>query len=348
MRNTVDLRSDTMTRPTAAMREVMARAEVGDDVWGEDPTVRALEEQTAARLGKEAALFVPSGTMSNQLALLLHTRRADEVLVGQGAHMEGDESGAAGAWSGVQMTFAGRGGFFGRAELEAARKPEGDWHCPRTSLVCIENTHNRSGGRIWPPELVAEVAQYAREKGLFLHLDGARLWNAAVASGRPEAELAAPFDTVSVCFSKGLGAPVGSALVGSAPLVKAAIRLRKMLGGGMRQAGILAAGALHALTHHHARLADDHAAARRFAAQLDGVPGVRVVPAETNIVVVETPSFLAERAVERAAPRGVLLSTMGRHLVRAVLHLDVPADDVAPAGVVTAEVLAELAQEAAS
>jgi threonine aldolase len=346
MRAPTDLRSDTMTRPTPAMREAMARAEVGDDVWGEDPTVRRLEEETAALLGKEAALFVPSGTMSNQLALLLHTRRGDEVIVGQGAHMEGDESGAAAAWSGVQMSFAGQGGFFGRADVEAARKPEGDWHCARTSLIAVENTHNRSGGRIWPADTIVEVAAYAREKGLPLHLDGARLWNAAVASGAPEAALAAPFDTLSVCFSKGLGAPVGSALVGPKPLIQAAIRLRKMLGGGMRQAGILAAGALHALAHHRARLADDHAAAREFAAQLAGVPGVRVVPAETNIVVVETPTFLAERAVERAAPRGVLLSTMGRHLLRAVLHLDVPADDAAPAGRVTAEVLAELEREA--
>ncbi len=335
---TVDLRSDTMTRPSRAMREAMAFAEVGDDVWGEDPTVHALEAETAALLGKEAALFVPSGTMSNQLALLLHTRRGDEVIVGQGAHMEGDESGAAAAWSGVQMTFAGRGGFFSAADVEAAAKPDDDWHTARPSLVAVENTHNRSGGRVFPQALIEEVAAYARTRGLALHLDGARLWNAAVASGLSETTLVAPFDTVSVCFSKGLGAPIGSALVGPKALIERAIRLRKMLGGGTRQAGIIAAGALFALRHHRARLADDHAAAKTFAAELAAIPGV--VAPETNMVLVETPHIAAERVVAKAAARGVLLSTMGRHLVRAVLHMDVSPDDVAPAGRVLAEVLA--------
>jgi threonine aldolase len=345
MRAPTDLRSDTVTRPTAAMREAMARAEVGDDVYREDPTVRALEERVAALCGKEAALFVPSGTMGNQLALMLHTRRGDEVIIGEGAHCAWYESGAGAALAGVQFAVAGRGGLFSAAEMEAARKPDA-YYYPRTSLVALENTHNRAGGRCWPAPLLDEVTRAARAAGLALHLDGARLWNAAEAQQRPLADLCAPFDTLSLCFSKGLGAPVGSALLGPAPLIHEAVRLRKMLGAGMRQVGVLAAAALHAIEHHRPRLADDHAAAREFAAQLAGVPGVRVVPAETNIVVVETPTFLAERAVERAAPRGVLLSTMGRHLLRAVLHLDVPADDAAPAGRVTAEVLAELEREA--
>jgi threonine aldolase len=228
------------------MRDAMRDAAVGDDVYGEDPTVIELERRTAAILGKESALFVPSGTMSNQIALLVHTRPGDEVVIGEGAHIAFYESGAGAALAGVQFASAGSGGLFEAPDLAAAVKPRADYH-PRTSLVCLENTHNRAGGRIFPQAAAEGVVRRAREFGLAAHLDGARLWHAALASGRSEAELARPFDTVSVCFSKGLGAPVGSALVGSRDVITAARRYRKMLGGGMRQAGILAAGALFAL-----------------------------------------------------------------------------------------------------
>jgi threonine aldolase len=209
----IDLRSDTVTKPTAAMREAMANAAVGDDVYGEDPTVRALEERTASLLGKEAALFVSSGTMGNQLAIRCHTEPGDEVIVGEGAHPVFHESGAAPALSGVQFAIAGRGGIFTADEMAEQIKPRAYWS-PRTSLVCVENTHNRAGGRIFPQDAAVAIAERAREHGLAAHLDGARIWNAHVATKIAFDKLAAPFDTISVCFSKGLGAPVGSALVG--------------------------------------------------------------------------------------------------------------------------------------
>ncbi len=323
----IDLRSDTVTRPTPAMREAMARAEVGDDVYREDATVRALEERVATLCGKEAALFVPSGTMSNQIALILHTRRGDEVIIGEGAHCAWYESGAGGALAGVQFAVAGRGGLFSAAEMEAARKPEA-YYYPRTSLVALENTHNRGGGRCWPAPLLDEVTRAARAAGLALHLDGARLWNVSAAQGRPMDELCAPFDTVSVCFSKGLGAPVGSALVGSLPLIREALRLRKMLGGGMRQVGILAAAALHALDHHRARLADDHRNARAFAELVAQAPGVVVDLAgvETNIVNVQVPSLDAQQVALEALMGDLLLNATGPHTLRAVFHLDVSPD----------------------
>jgi threonine aldolase len=210
----IDLRSDTVTRPGAAMRDAMARAEVGDDVYGEDPTVNRLEEETAALLGKEAAVFVPSGSMGNQIALQIHTRRGDEVILGEDAHLSFDESGAGAAWAGVQFRAVGRGGLFTPQELALAIH-EPDMHCPRQRLVAVENPHNRAGGRVFPQQDVLAIAQIARSHQLGLHLDGARLWNVAVVTGISPAELAAPFDTVNVCFSKGLGAPIGSALCGS-------------------------------------------------------------------------------------------------------------------------------------
>ena len=323
----IDLRSDTVTQPTPAMRAAMAGAEVGDDVYGEDPTVTRLEVRVAELLGKERALFVPSGTMSNQLALLCHTRRGEEVLVGERAHLLSDESGAAAAWSGVQMRTVGRGGLFTAEELEGALE-EPELHRAPQRLVALENPHNRAGGQLFQAAEVARITALARARGLLLHLDGARLWNAAVASGRSVAELAAPFDSVSVCFSKGLGAPVGSALCGSAATILAARRYRKMLGGGLRQAGILAAAALYALEHHRERLAEDHAAARRIAAALAGLaPGVRVLDGETNQVNVDTPGVPASRVVVAARQRGVLVGAMGPNRTRAMTHLDVsPAD----------------------
>ncbi len=323
----IDLRSDTVTQPTDAMRAAMAQASVGDDVYGEDPTVKALEERTAALLGKEAALFVSSGTQGNQIALLSHTTRGDEVIVGEGAHLAFYESGAAGALAGVQLIVAGRGGLFSAEEAAECIKPREEYH-PRTRVIALENTHNRGGGRVFPQADVFDIAQLGRAHGLALHLDGARIWNAAVRSGLTEEELAAPFDSVSVCFSKGLGAPVGSALCGSRDLVRAARRFRKMLGGGMRQSGILAAGALHALERHRRRLSQDHDAAEQIGARIAELESVRVWPVETNIVIFETPGVPATRAVEAAKKRGVLVSAFGPERIRVVTHLDLGQHDV--------------------
>src|SRR5579863_283762 len=281
----IDLRSDTVTRPTPAMRAAMGGAVVGDDVFGDDPTARRLEEEIAGITGKPAALFVTSGTMGNQLAIATQTRPGDAVIVGEGAHPIHYEGAAGAALSGVQFGVAGRGGLFTPDEMQAACEPSSYW-APRTSLVAIENTHNRAGGRVWPVAQARAVAARARELGHATHLDGARIWNASAALGIDVSTLSAPFDTVSVCFSKGLGAPVGSAFCASRSLVEEARRVRKRWGGGMRQAGILAAAALHALAHHRARLADDQANARALAERLTGVSGIHVETAavETNIV----------------------------------------------------------------
>jgi threonine aldolase len=317
-----DLRSDTVTKPTPGMRDAMARAEVGDDVYGEDPTARALEEQVASLLGKESALFVPSGTMGNQLGLLCHTRRGDEVVVGEGAHVAFYESGAGPAWSGVQFAFAGRGGLFSADEARACFRGK-EYYLPQTSLVCVENTHNRAGGRVFPQGDVLAISAAARAVGLALHLDGARLWNASIATGLAPRELAEPFDTVTVCFSKGLGAPVGSVLAGSRELIQRAHRFRKMLGGGMRQIGVLAAACQYALAHHVERLALDHEAARALATRLAEVEGLEVPPPETNVVMLRLRSPVAPRAVALAAERGVRISAFDADRLRAVLHLDV-------------------------
>ena len=323
---TVDLRSDTLTRPTPAMREAMARADVGDDVFGEDPTVTALESEVARITGKEAALFVTSGTMGNQLAIACHTRPGDEVIFGDGAHPIWYECGGIAALSGLQHAVAGRGGFFTADEMDEAIKPDAYWS-PRTSLVCVENTHNRAGGRVFPQKDAVAIAERARAKKLAVHLDGARIWNASVATGLSVAELCAPFDTVSVCFSKGLGAPVGSALCGPAALVRGpARRLRKMWGGGMRQSGILAAAALHALEHHRARMADDHANAKAFAAAVGAIAGARVDLAgvETNIVNVDLDAPLSgDDVAKRAQSEGLGVNASGPRRLRAVMHLDV-------------------------
>ena len=338
----IDLRSDTVTRPTPAMREAMAKAEVGDDVFGEDPTVRALEEETAALTGKEAALFVTSGTMGNQLAIAVHTRPGEEVVVGEGAHVVFYESGAGPALSGIQFAFAGAGGTFDAPDLEEKIQP-GFYVHPRTSLVCVENTHNRAGGRVFPQDMIERVAKLARARGLAIHLDGARIWNASAATGRSVAELAAPFDTASVCFSKGLGAPVGSALVGSRAHVERARHLRKRWGGAMRQSGILAAGALHALRHHRARIGDDHAKARRFAEAVAQVPGAHVELAhvQTNIVNIDLdPSVTAEGVAKRAKELGVAINPSAPQRLRAVMHLDVADADVLPAAELLAKAIA--------
>jgi threonine aldolase len=330
----IDLRSDTVTRPTAAMREAMARAEVGDDVFGEDPTARALEEEVARVVGKEAALIVPSGTMGNQLAIATQTRPGDEVIVGEWAHPVLYEGGAGPALSGVQFAVAGRGGMFTPDEMDAAVQPPAYWS-PRTSLVAIENTHNRAGGRVWPMAQARAVAERARARGLASHVDGARVWNASAATRLEVRELCVPFDTVSVCFSKGLGAPVGSAFCGPRRLVEEARRFRKRWGGGMRQSGVLAAAALHALAHHRERLSVDHDNARAFATSLAGAAGIQVDVGsiETNIVNVDVePS--ADAVAAEARSRGLAIHPSGPRRLRAVTHLDVSREDVLSAAAI--------------
>ena len=324
----IDLRSDTVTRPTPAMRAAMAAAEVGDDVFADDPTVNALQERIAALLGKEAALFVPTGTQSNLCGLMAHCGRGDEYLVGQMAHTYRWEGGGAAVLGSIQpqpLTQAADG-TIALAEIEAAIKPD-DAHFACTRLLALENTW---GGKVLPQTYVQQAADLAHARGLATHLDGARPFNAAVASGgdaRATARrLAEPFDTVSVCFSKGLGAPVGSALCGPKELIARAHRVRKMLGGGMRQAGLLAAAVQHALDHHIDRLAEDHAHARRLAQGLQGLPGVRCEMPDTNIVFVDVAPERAHGVVERARAQGVLCT--GLYRLRLVTHLDVSQADV--------------------
>jgi threonine aldolase len=337
----IDLRSDTVTLPTPAMREVMARAEVGDDVLGDDPSVKELESATAALLRKEAALFVPSGTMANQLAIRSQTEPGDEIVVDANAHIYFYEGGGPAALSGVMCRCVeGQRGLFTGAQLESVLRPS-DSHFPVTRLVCLENTHNRGGGKIWSLPEIQDVATTARKHSLKLHLDGARLWNASVASGIAESKYAEPFDSVSVCFSKGLGAPVGSALAGSKTLIDRARRFRKMLGGGMRQAGIIAAGALFAMRNHRARLAEDHSNAKVLAAGLAKIKALEINPAEveTNMVRFRIQTMPAENLVEQLRTRGVLMLPVGRDTIRAVTNLMVSRDDLEQAARIVAELL---------
>jgi threonine aldolase len=310
----------------------MAEAEVGDDVWGDDPTVIELERELAALLGKEAALYVPSGTMGNQIAIRVQTLPGDEILVHQLAHIALHESGASAVLSSVQTRMlAGERGMPGPDQLAQWMRDPADIHQARQSLVCVENTVGEQGGLIYPQERIDSLAAFAHERGMHLHIDGARLWNAAVAGGSDPARIVRDVDSVSICFSKGLGAPVGSAVAGSAELVASARRSRKLLGGGMRQAGIIAAGALYAIRHNIQRLADDHANARALAEGLAGGSRMRCDPerVETNIVFGEvrdgTPSA---DLVEEMAEAGVLCSTIDDRTVRFVTHLDVDSDAV--------------------
>jgi threonine aldolase len=328
----IDLRSDTVTRPTPAMRRAMAEAEVGDDVLGEDPTVNELQRRTAELLGKEAALFVPSGTMANQIAVGVHAGPGEELICGPTAHVYVWEGGGiARLWGVTARTIGGDDGLLSVADLQGAIRPD-DAHYARTRLVCLENTHNRAGGRVYPIEQVARIASWAHAHGLALHLDGARLMNAVVASGVPAHEWGRHFDTVSISFSKGLGAPVGSALAGPADLIRRAHRLRKVLGGGMRQAGILAAAALHGLDHHIARLADDHAHAQVLARAVEETDGLRLEsgPVETNLVWIAVEPRLGTAAdiAARLRAQGVLVSALGPQVLRACTHLDVSRQDV--------------------
>ena len=331
----IDLRSDTVTRPTDAMRAAMAIAEVGDDQYGEDTTTSRLQARCAELLGKEAALWLPSGTMANQVALRVLTRPGDEVVVSRESHAGWHETGGAAANAGVQLHEVGSGGVFSAEQFIAAIKPRGLPVFPPTTLVEIENTHNRAGGVIVPQEEILRICAAARERGLASFLDGARLWNAAVASGRSEAELAAPFDLVAVAFSKGLGAPGGSLLAGTKELITSAQRHRRMLGGAMRQTGFYAAAALFGIDQHRARLAEDHANARLLAERLAGhrLLALDLGTVQTNIVVFQLVEGAPDAAslVALAREEGVLLNAFGARMVRAVTHLDVSAAQCAQA-----------------
>ena len=324
MNPVVDLRSDTVTRPTPAMRAFMATAPVGDDVFGDDPSVNALQEKIAAMLGKEAALYVASGTQSNLVGIMSHCGRGDEYIVGQMAHTYRWEGGGAAVLGSVQPQPLEHeaDGRLALERIEAAIKPN-DSHFAKSRLLCLENT---IGGKVLPLDYLEAATALARSRGLATHLDGARLFNAAVKLGVPAAALAAPFDSVSVCFSKGLGAPVGSALVGSKDFIAAAHRWRKMVGGGMRQAGVVAAAALYALEHHVDRLAEDHALAARLAEGLQGLPGLTVEPPQTNIVFADLEGERATGLMEHLKSRGVLAT--GLYRLRFVTHLDVDAEGV--------------------
>ena len=323
----IDLRSDTVTRPSAGMRAAMAAAPVGDDQYGEDPSVNRLQQRIAELLGKEEALFVPSGTMANQIGLKILTRPGDEVVLGHEAHIVWHESGAGAANSGVQFTPVGQGGVFTAADLRAAYKPPGHVVFPPTALVAVENTHNRGGGVVFPQGEAVAICAAARELGLASYLDGARLFNAAAASGHTLAELAAPFDLVSVALSKGLGCPVGSLVAGHRADIARAHRARRMFGGAMRQSGILAAAGLWALDHNLDRLCEDHANARLLAERLAGLRGVELdlATVQSNIVIFHMAANAPDAAaiVARAAEIGVLVSAFAARTVRAVTHLDV-------------------------
>lgn len=326
-----DFRSDTVTRPSPEMRLAIANAVVGDDVFKEDPTIRALEERLAAMLGKEAAIYVPSGTMSNQIAVRIHCAPGDELLCETGCHIFAYEQAGHAQLSAVNArTVDGQFGVLRLEQLEGLIR-SGDDHLPFTRLVCLENTHNRGGGKIQPLADVAAICAWAHQNGLVTHLDGARLFNAVVASGISASEWASHFDTVSVCFSKGLGAPVGSALAGPKDLIAKARRARKLLGGGMRQAGMIAAAALYALEHNIQRMADDHANAKRLGAAIGKLAGLKLPNPEidTNIVIFNVTPELGTAAEfsARLRQQGVLMMAIGKQQIRAVTHLDVSAED---------------------
>ena len=312
------------------MRRAIAEAEVGDDVYGEDPTVNALQDRIAGLLGKEAALFVPSGVMANQLALKVLTQPGDEVVVERNCHIYNYESGGPGVLSGVQLqALDGHAGLLTADQVDAAIRPAMDVF-PRTRLVCLENTANKAGGRIYPLAQIEAVAEVARSHDLRLHLDGARLWNASAATGIAERDYAAPFDTVWVALSKGLGAPVGSVLAGSEALIDEARFYRKMFGGGMRQAGILAAAGIYALDHHRSHLAQDHAKAQRLAEAIAELPAfaLDLDTVETNIVIFDVVDDTAASVIDAMREAGVLLTEFGPHTVRATTHRDVSMEAI--------------------
>jgi threonine aldolase len=332
MNGLIDLRSDTVTRPTPAMRKAMAEAEVGDDVFGEDPTVNGLQEKVAGLLGKEAAIFVPSGTMANQLSIKSHTQPGDEVVIEASSHPYNFEGGAGAALSGIQFQcLKGSRGILDASQIEESIRPA-DHHFAVTRLVCLENTHNRGGGSIYPVEKMTEIYRYAKSRELSVHLDGARLWNASVATGIKPQEYARWADSVSVCLSKGLGAPIGSLVAGTKEFIDRVHRFRKMFGGGMRQVGIIAAAGIYALDHHIERLREDHQNAKRLAVGLKEIKGVSIDPkrVETNIVIfdVANTGLTAGQVAEGMKKEGILIHAFGKMQIRLVTHLDVTAEDI--------------------
>lgn len=346
----IDLRSDTVTRPTPAMRRAMAEAVVGDDVLGDDPTVIALQERVAQIMGKEAACFVPTGTMANQTAIRAQTEPGDEVIAHEDSHIIHYETGSPAALSGVMIRpIRGHAGLFEASDVEEAVRPN-NVHSPHSALLVIENTHNRGGGAVWPLERFARVAGSARQRGIRVHLDGARIWNACAATGHAPSDYTRHADTVSCCFSKGLGAPAGSAVAGDRATIARVARFRKMFGGTMRQSGVLAAAALHALDHHRARLVEDHANARRLAEALSGVPGLSIpLPVETNMcfVDVEPRHGSAADLCQRLKAAGLLALPTGPQRVRFVCHLDVSAAMIDAAVAVVARAVGAATQPVA-
>jgi len=340
----IDLRSDTVTRPTDGMRAAMAAAPVGDDQFGEDPTINELQSRVAALLGKEAALWLPSGTMANQVALRALTRPGDDVIVSRESHAVWHETGGGGANAGVQFTEIGSGGRFTADEFIAAIKPRDHMLYPPTTLVQVENTHNRAGGVVIDQGEAIRICTAARERRITTFLDGARLWNAAVASGKTVAELAAPFDVASVALSKGLGAPAGTMLAGPRDVMRNCVRHRRMLGGAMRQVGIFGAAGLYALDHHLDRLSDDHDNAKLIASRLRGHRHISLAadPVETNIVIFSLDASAPDAAAVIAAARakGVLVVAFGPRTVRAVTHLDVTREQCEHAASVLGEAIA--------
>jgi threonine aldolase len=340
----IDLRSDTVTLPTDGMRKAMARAEVGDDVYGEDPTVNRLQEMAAALLGKRSALFVPSGTMANQLGIRSQTQPGQEIVVESTSHIVRYEQGAAGALAGVQLHWVvGDRGIMTLEQVEAAIRPK-DPHSISTALICLENTHNAGGGTIYPLSTIEKIRAVAVKHGIPMHLDGARLFNAVAATTLPPAAYAQHFETVSICLSKGLGAPVGSLLLSSdQQLIDRARRFRRMYGGAMRQAGILAAAGIYALEHHVGRLTDDHQHARKLARLLQQIPSVRIAPqhVETNIVIFEVidPRWPPATLVAALREAGVLINAIGGPRFRAVTHLNISMKQIDEAGAILARVL---------
>ena len=340
----IDLRSDTVTQPSQAMRDAMAAAPVGDDVYGEDPTVNRLQEMAAALLGKAAALFVPTGIMANQLSIKVYTQPGDEVIVDSRAHIVKYEHGAAAALAGVQLHWVnGQRGILEPEQVLAAIRPN-DPYNPRTRLICLENTHNSGGGSVYPLSTIQRIREVAVARGIPMHLDGARLFNAVVASGVAAADYARHFETVSFCLSKGLGAPVGSIIVSDAGMIAKLRPLLRMYGGGMRQAGILAAAGLYALEHNIARLKEDHAHAKALAGQLRKIPSVSidVEGIETNIVVFEVtdPSRSSSEILGTLKQEGLLINSVGGMSFRAVTHLNVSAQAIEEAGRIFTRVLA--------
>jgi threonine aldolase len=345
MSRLIDMRSDTVTRPTPAMRDAMARAEVGDDVMGEDPTINALQERTAALFGKEAALFVSSGTQANQIAIKAYTQPGDEVIADSACHPLRSEAGATALLSSVQIaTIPTERGTYTRKEAETKFR-SGHWMQPKSALLWVENTHNAGGGTVFPLGQLGELQALAKERGIPLHMDGARIFNAVVASKASPAEWGKSCDSLSFCLSKGLGCPVGSVLMGTREFIQRARQLRQMYGGGWRQAGMLAAAGVHALDHHVERLAEDHENARRFAAIVSETRGVRLVyeDVQTNLVFIDIAEsgLTAERVAKALRERGVAFAVRGGTTFRAVTHLDVSREDVENAALTLKKVLSE-------